>query len=198
MKHDTATLIDLAEPLRRFVRRRVKDAHEADDIVQDVLLKALANSNAVPPDERRAAWMFRAARNVIVDRYRAHNVRKIIGTDALEATADDDVDEQANVVAELAGCLRGMIDRLDAPYRQALQLDYQGHSQQQIADVLKLSLSGAKSRVQRARQQLHAVFAACCNVAKDARGNVIDYQPNDPARQQCDAAGCDPDRSACG
>src|SRR5688572_6684276 len=105
MKPNTDSMIDLAEPLRRFVQRRINDPHDADDIVQDVLMRALANPDSLPPDERLAAWMFRAARNAIVDRYRARK------SERLDEEPVDDSEEESTVVAELAKCLRCMIDR---------------------------------------------------------------------------------------
>jgi len=192
-------LIDLAEPLRRFVRTRVRDAHEADDIVQDVLLKAIANPESMPPDKRLAAWMFRAARNLIIDRYRSRRVREAADIEKTRPMSDQvDDEDQAQVVAELAACLGCMVDRLAEPYRDALKLaDLQGLTQQDIASKMGISLSGAKSRVQRARQQLQSVFSACCNIERDARGNVTDFQPNDRARPACPDDGCDPDSSKC-
>jgi RNA polymerase sigma-70 factor, ECF subfamily len=203
MKQDSQTMIDLAEPLRRFVRKRVNDAHEADDIVQDVLLKAIANAESMPPDERLAAWIFRAARNLIVDRYRSRAMRaaaSIIDTiGALPDHDNADLAEQAEVVAELAACLRCMVDRLDEPYREALKLaDLRGLTQQDVASRMGVSLSGAKSRIQRARQQLQAILSACCNVERDVRGNVTDFQPNARAQQRCADNGCNPDSTKCG
>lgn len=201
MKTDSQAILDLAEPLRRFVSKRVNDAHEADDIVQDVLLRVLANAGTAPPDERLAAWMFRAARNLIIDRSRSRAVRaaaNIEGFDAVSDDDDDDVNEQAKVVAELASCLRCMVDRLDEPYREALKLaDLNGLTQQQVSDKMGISLSGAKSRVQRARQKLQALLAACCDVERDARGNVMDFTPNNQSRQQCSDRGCDPEAASC-
>jgi RNA polymerase sigma-70 factor (ECF subfamily) len=188
MKMEFDSMIDLREPLSRFVRRRVSDPHDADDIVQDVLLKALANRESIPPDERLAAWMFRTARNAIIDRYRTRK------PDGLEYDLADARDEEPKVVGELASCLRCMLERLDEPYRDALKLaEMNGLSQQQVADRMGISLSGAKSRVQRARQQLQTIFAACCSVQRDVRGNVTDFYPTNPARENCLEQHCDCD-----
>jgi RNA polymerase sigma-70 factor, ECF subfamily len=194
MKTKQDAMTDLAEPLRRFVRKRVNHSHDADDIVQDVMLKALANVQSIPPDERLAAWMFRTARNAIIDRYRSRKSQSL----ADEPADDRDDTDESNVVNELASCLRCMVDRMDAPYAEALNLaDVQGQSQQQIADRMNISLSGAKSRVQRARQQLQSMFAACCDLQRDVRGNVTDFHPNDRTRQSCADRGCDPEANPC-
>jgi RNA polymerase sigma-70 factor (ECF subfamily) len=78
-----------------------------------------------------------------------------------------------------------MIDRLPDPYRQALTLtELEGRTQRELADALGLSLSGAKSRVQRGREQLKELILACCHVEVDRRGGVVDYEP----RREC--SGC--------
>ena len=79
-----------------------------------------------------------------------------------------------------------MVDRLPEPYRAAVALaDVEGLGRQEIADRLGLSLSGAKSRVQRGRQQLRAMFLDCCNVERDGRGNVMEYHPTERSGRYC-------------
>jgi RNA polymerase sigma-70 factor (ECF subfamily) len=62
--------------------------------------------------------------------------------------------------------------------------ELEGRTQRELADALSLSFSGAKSRVQRGREQLKALLLACCHVEVDRRGGVVDYEP----RQGC--SGC--------
>ena len=79
-----------------------------------------------------------------------------------------------------------MIAALPDPYREALILsEYQGLSQKDVADRLGISLSGAKSRVQRARRQLREMFLACCHFEMDRRGRILDYYARCP---ECDPA----------
>lgn len=79
-----------------------------------------------------------------------------------------------------------MMTELPEKYRQALLLtDIQGLTQQQLADQLNLSLSGAKSRVQRAREKLKDVLLGCCHLEFDRRGQVMAYQPQEPNCRYC-------------
>ncbi len=55
--------------------------------------------------------------------------------------------------------------------------EVEGATQQEVADRLSLSLSGAKSRIQRARRMLKEILLACCHIELDIEGNVIDYGP---------------------
>jgi RNA polymerase sigma-70 factor, ECF subfamily len=55
--------------------------------------------------------------------------------------------------------------------------EFDGLTQQQLADRLGISLSGAKSRVQRGREQLKQMLHECCTFEFDRRGKVIDCTP---------------------
>jgi RNA polymerase sigma-70 factor (ECF subfamily) len=76
-----------------------------------------------------------------------------------------------------------LLDTLPEPYRQALRLvEFEGVKQREVASLLELSLSGAKSRVQRARKMLRDTLLKCCRVELDRRGRVVDYE----AGEGCD------------
>ena len=107
---------DLGLRVRRFVGARVNDAHAADDIAQDVMLKVQTQLDALPPDDKLPAWVFQIARNAIIDHYRAGAVRKHadIAESQLAATEPDD-DDRAAAIADLAPCLVRMVDLLPPP-----------------------------------------------------------------------------------
>ncbi|MCA1674143.1 MAG: hypothetical protein LC799_18765, partial [Actinobacteria bacterium] len=56
--------------------------------------------------------------------------------------------------------------------------DLDGHTQADAAAIIGLSTTAMKTRVQRARAQLRALFTRCCEIELDRRGGIIDYQPN--------------------
>ncbi|HAH00091.1 MAG TPA: RNA polymerase subunit sigma-24, partial [Ktedonobacter sp.] len=67
-------------------------------------------------------------------------------------------------VKELIPCIKTMVDSLPNDYREALYLtEYEGLTQRELADRLGLSFSGAKSRVQRAREKLKVMLLDCCH-----------------------------------
>jgi RNA polymerase sigma-70 factor (ECF subfamily) len=72
-----------------------------------------------------------------------------------------------------------MLRCLPRKYRQALELtEMQGFSQTELAARLNISVSGAKSRVQRAREKLKEALLDCCHFEFDRYGRVIDYHAN--------------------
>lgn len=121
------------------------------------------------------AWLSQIARHAIVDYYR----KRAMVVDPAEAPEDvaEESDEDHNRNAEILSCLSPMIEQLPERYREAILLtDLQGLTQKEMADKLGLSLSGAKSRVQRGREKLKEMLLDCCHFEFDRLGNVLDYE----------------------
>jgi RNA polymerase sigma-70 factor (ECF subfamily) len=173
----------LSSDLRRFIRRRVSDDHVADDLLQETFLRIHRSIETLQEVDRLAAWVYRIARNVIHDHHRK-------ATNAAVALADADPAHEAEdhlrqLRCQSAGWLDEMIRSLPERYREAVQLaEIEGLSQREVADRLGLSLSGAKSRIQRGRAMLKDVLEQCCHFKFDVRGNMMDYDPK-PERKGC-------------
>lgn len=167
--------------IRTFVRRRVADPHRADDLVADILLRVHRNLSALDDHDRLAAWLFRIARNVIIDEYRrAGDNREVLEAAPGERLVKDIADptDTEDVRRELANCLRPLLDDMSPAYRRALELtDLDGVTQAVAAEQEGITVSGMKSRVQRARKQLADLLTRCCSLTLDARGMPLDYTP---------------------
>ena len=186
--HDIWT--DLGGRVRAFVGKRVNDDHEADDITQDVMLKVQSQLDALPPENKLPAWVLAVARNATIDHYRSRAVRNHADIADLDPADDAAEAERQSAVRDLTPCLTRMIEQLPEPYREAMKLaDIEGLSQQEVADRAGISLSGAKSRVQRARQQLRAMILDCCRVERDGRGNVVDCETTERSSRYCGDGG---------
>jgi RNA polymerase sigma-70 factor (ECF subfamily) len=158
--------------LAAFIRSRVGDDAEAEDILQEVFFRVHRSLCCQADWERPEAWFYRIARNLIIDHYRRRRETVEI-PESLPAEPELPEDDPE---ALLALSLRQVVDELPEPYRQALLLtEYEGLSQQELAARLGLSISGAKSRVQRARQKLRDLLLACCHFELDRRGRILDY-----------------------
>ena len=177
---------ELGAKLRRFVGSRVNDPHAADDITQDVMLKVQTQLDALPPEDKLPAWVFAVARHSLIDYYRARAVRDRADVAAVEPPATGEDDERRETIRELTPCLTRMVEELPEPYRDAMKLaHFEGLVQQEVADRLGISLSGAKSRVQRARQMLREMILDCCRIDRDGRGNVINYETTERSGRYC-------------
>src|SRR6266568_2402510 len=84
-----------------------------------------------------------------------------------------------DVVSDLVPYVKKLVDNLPHDYRQALILtEYEGLTQRELAERLGISISGAKSRVQRAREKVKLMLLKCCHFQFDRLGRIIDYEPN--------------------
>ena len=168
--------------LRAFIARRVPNQSDVDDLVQRVLLQIVKSLDSLRDAERLHAWVYRTARNVIADYYRAAGSRReqaagdardLESADAGDAGALDDDDA---ALRELAACLAPMLGQLPPAYQEAIRMvDLEGTPQQAAARQAGVSLSGMKSRVQRGRRQLREVLEACCRIDLDRRGGIAAY-----------------------
>lgn len=167
----TAWTLHAAE-LRGWLRHRVGDTALADDLLQDLFLKALRQDKRFCELHNARAWLFEVARNLLVDQHRLAHPMVDLPKD-LAAQVDD-----ADTVDALATCLPRVLSELSPDDREAITwCDLQGMAQADFAKAKGLSLSAAKSRVQRARTRLRAHMSQACQVQMDEAGRVRDFVP---------------------
>jgi len=112
------------------------------------------------------------ARNAVIDFYRSDRPTEALG-EVPEAPTDP---EGEDLQWELSKSVRDMMEGLHPEHREALYLtEYDGLTQKELARKLGISLSGTKSRVQRARSRLKAMLLDCCHFELDRRGRVMNY-----------------------
>ena len=190
MQHDhidrmDASLVETLDRVRAFVAARVDDPELAADITQDVLVRSIA-SGALESVDNLPAWLYRSARNAVIDHYRTRRVHDTFdGDDAWPDPSPFD-DEPNDATRELARCLQPMLENLPPNAREALtRVDIDGQTHQHAAAQLGISVSGMKSRVQRARRQLKDVLQQCCTVGLDRAGAVSSYRPTGQSSCGC-------------
>jgi RNA polymerase sigma-70 factor, ECF subfamily len=170
--------------LRPFIARRVRAAADVDDVVQDVFLRMQRGLPGLRDEERFGPWVYQVARTAIADHHRAvarHGVAD--GEPPEELVLSNDEEDDGVVARMLAMYVAPFVAMLPSPYREALTLtELEGLSQKEAADMLGISLSGMKSRVQRGRQKLRTALEDCCNIALDARGRVVSCVPRPDGR----------------
>jgi RNA polymerase sigma-70 factor, ECF subfamily len=132
------------------------------------------------------SWLYTLTRNAIIDHYRSHKPTAELSADLAEQLPELASDEAEQIRTELAQCLAPMIEALPEVYRSAVVLsEIQGLAQQEVAQRLDLSLSGAKSRVQRGRHKLKDMLLDCCRFELGHRNEVLGYEPKRRACRSC-------------
>lgn len=166
----------LSDDLRRFIRRRVADEHVADDLLQETFVRVHRHLASLADADRLASWVYQIARNVLCDHYRRNTTSDVALGEADPAEEPDGRLGQLPCVS--VEWLSELIGQLPETYREAVRLaELDGLTQQDVADRLGLSLSGAKSRIQRGRAMLRDVLEQCCRFEFDRRGNLLDVAP---------------------
>jgi RNA polymerase sigma-70 factor (ECF subfamily) len=159
--------------LKALICQKLDHDDCCEDILQDLYLKIFINIGKVRSADNIRAYVFQMAHNAVTDHYRKRNRALATGSDDL-MLSQADVKEEKNEYQLADCCLRPMIEALPDIYRDALILtELEGNTQQQLANRLGISLSAAKSRVQRAREKLKEEILKCCQYEFDRYGNII-------------------------
>jgi len=158
--------------LRAWLRSRLGNAHDAEDMLQDLFLKAMRQDGKFCEIANARAWLFEVARNALADRLRLKK-EQIELPDELAAEHDEPA-----AVESLAACLPRALSELSEEDRDAItRCDLEGMTQEDYAHLKGLTLPGAKSRIQRARKRLREHLTRACQVKFDAAGKVCCFVP---------------------
>ncbi len=162
--------------LRAWLRHRLLDAQAADDVLQDVFVKAMRQGQGFCDIAQPRAWLFQVARNALVDRARIHHAADAVALDPDLLPAPEPC--AAAPIDDLAGCLARCLGEL-APEDAAIlrACDLQAQTVRAFAEAQGLSLPAAKSRLLRARQRLRQRMTTACQVKFDEHGSVDGHVP---------------------
>jgi len=184
-----AAVASLRAQLRPFIARRVAKPADVDDVLQDVFLRVHRGMADLRDDQCFGPWVYQVTRSAIADYRRAASRHPTAAnTASSEPAPGPEHDDERSAERQLAAHVAPFVAMLPSPYREALTLtELQGVTQKEAADILGVSLSGMKSRVQRGRARLRALLEACCHIALDARGHVMscERRPDGPAPKDC-------------
>lgn len=158
--------------LKAFIHKNVSNPDDAEDLLQEILIKTFQGLSTVKDSKKVKPWLFQIANNTIIDFYRKRGKGSDITQNELwYAESDEDVFQQ------LALCVLPFIKGLpqeEAELLTAIEID--GLSQKEYAEKIGVKYSTLKSRVQKSRQSLYGLFSDCCELSIDRKGNLVDFQ----------------------
>ena len=182
--------------LSAFLRSRGLAKADAEEVLQEALLRILNGLERLRAPEAFDAFVFRTTRFALADHFR-RAPRDQPGPDPVPEVADPrtvDNDEDATATraqATLAAWLRAEIERLPEPTRSTLRrTELQGWTHRAVAEADQVGLSAIKSRVSRGRQELKRRLHRCCAIQLDSRQRVTAISAR--ATETCD---CRPARN---
>jgi RNA polymerase sigma-70 factor (ECF subfamily) len=151
-------------PVLNLIAQMVRERSEAEDLTQEVFVKAFARLGSFDTTRRFASWVFKIAHNHTIDYLRRARPETLSlstgGHSELPAAAQASPQELAERSA-LADDLEAAVRRLRVEYREAILLRYrEGLSQDEIGDVLGVPEGTVKTYLHRARKELAAEMTA--------------------------------------
>src|SRR5262245_46931296 len=164
-------VVRFERPVYSLVARMLQDPAAAEDLAQEVFIKAFRRLNTYDPQRKFSSWLFKIAHNTTIDHLRRHAPETV----PLEAEKDDDRGGLAAVLSDgsmedpsaaaerrdMARALEGAIARLRPEYRESVVMFYiEGASYQDICEVTGLPLGTVKTNLHRARKELAEHMAA--------------------------------------
>jgi RNA polymerase sigma-70 factor, ECF subfamily len=176
--------------IRRHLARLVGET-DADDLAQEVFVKAFGSMAGLRNAESLRPWLYRVATNTGLDR-----LRRSARTSVTHTPMDEEHEIEGRGVPpgsllrtvesdairdEMSACVRAVVERLPVGQRIALTLsELEGQSDAEIAALLGVSVGCVKIRLHRARARLRKELASSCRLFRDAR-NEIACEPIAPA-----------------
>lgn len=148
-----------------YLLKRTGDNVLAEDLLHETFIKVHLNISDLKSGEKLRYWLYRIGDNILADHYRRH---KLI----LPGGASEENEEKPAHSAE--DCLLPIIKKLPKKYRDAVLLgDIRGLKQSEVAKLLGISLSGAKSRIQRGRKLIQQGYVNCCDYKLNDKGLLV-------------------------
>ncbi|MEZ9630019.1 RNA polymerase subunit sigma-70 [Vibrio breoganii] len=144
--------------------KQTQSQQETEDIMQEVFLKAMKNSERFCTLEDGKSWLFRVTKNHFIDRLR----KEIDREDIAEYVAPSEIPP---VMTQLQTCLPRLLPKLADSERDIIeQCDLFGLTQVEYAKRNNLSLPATKARLRRARKELKHKLIVECKVEQDDSG----------------------------
>ena len=161
---------------KAFLVARVGNEAEAEDILQNGLLKALQRAGELDDDAKLTAWFYQLLRNAVIDHYRARSsVRRkhdAMG-EMISALGEDIAAAPKGWETQLCGCLGSVAASLKPQYAELLRrVDLEGESVQAAAKAAGISANNASVVLHRARKELRIKLQAFCGAC--AEGACLD------------------------
>jgi RNA polymerase sigma factor (sigma-70 family) len=147
-----------AKPLKGFAMKLTQNVDDAEDLVQDTMLKALANKDKFAEGTNLKGWLYTIMKNIFINKYRRAVKSKIFNDDtegqyyinsATSGTSRNE-GEGAMMMKDIKKAIGGLSSKLRDPF----MMSYTGYKYEEIASYLHLPLGTVKVRIHNARQEL--------------------------------------------
>lgn len=150
-------------PLKRFAIKLTQDSEEAQDLVQDTMLKAMTNAEKFQDGTNLKGWLFTIMKNIFINKYRRAMKSRIFNDDTdnqfyinSASISTGNVGEGALVMKDITNAMGQLSDNLRTPF----MMSYTGYKYEEIAEKLNIPLGTVKVRIHNARKELMGKLSA--------------------------------------
>ena len=151
----TQRILPMKDKLYRFAFRLLQDVQEAEDVVQDVMVRIWSKKAEWGQWNSLEAYCMTATRNTCVDRMRRQRIHQVQEDRAGEISSPDKNPQERMMGKEIGQRIRKCMDALPEHQRMIIQLrEIEGFSYNEIAEILDISLDQVKINLFRARNAL--------------------------------------------
>jgi RNA polymerase sigma-70 factor (ECF subfamily) len=151
------TVTKYAYSLRPFALSLTRDMEDAQDLIQETLLRALSSQEKFTEGTNLKAWLYTIMKNIFINNYRRNKKRNTI----IDTTDDMYViNSNSTLVGNSGESNMAMenvtyaVNMLQEEFRVPFMMHYQGFKYHEIADHLTLPIGTVKSRIHFARKEL--------------------------------------------
>jgi len=151
----SSAVINNHHSLKPLALRLTRDMEEANDLVQDTLLKAIANRDKFTEGTNLKAWLYTIMKNTFITNYHRLVKRKAYIDNTLQFynTSDYTTDNSANSKMTMDE-ISSAIEKLNYEYKTPFMMYFKGYKYHEIADILDIPIGTVKNRIHIARKQL--------------------------------------------
>ncbi|TVP58846.1 MAG: sigma-70 family RNA polymerase sigma factor [Gemmatimonadales bacterium] len=160
-------------PVFSLVYRMVRDRTLAEDLAQEAFIKAFHALGSYKPEYKFSSWLFKIANNLTIDHLRKKKLDTISIDGSPHASGEEETSRTRFILPdtgetpdeytenrELGGQIEDAIARLRPEYRTAILLRHvEGHSYDEVADIMELPLGTVKTYIHRGRSELKELLS---------------------------------------
>ena len=155
LENFTKQILPIKDKLFRFSLRIVGNSPEAEDVVQEVLIKMWNQREQWDQYQNLEAWCMRMTKNLSIDKLRSKHHKVGIIAEGMDFVAPNMAPDRQTELHDEVGRIRRLMSTLPDKQRMVMQLrDLDGQSYQEIADQLEMPVNQVKVYLFRARQKI--------------------------------------------
>lgn len=161
-------LLEHGSSFRVFLRRRVSDEAQVDDLLQQSMIRAVQSHHSIRSNDSVVAWFYKILHHTLIDYYRSKGTearRNDAFLKELTLSGDDKEPPLDEMKSTVCACLNQLLPTLRSNYAELIRrIDLEEESPKLVAEELKISHSNLTVRLHRARQALRASLEQSCGI----------------------------------